>query len=179
MTPQAPRVLYLVGGGRAQTLQARRASRFTDRVVRIGDIVVRPQRRVAVPVAFIAKHLTQIQALISTGGIVVQHDADTSVDPAELHDLVYGAAPAKPEPMPMAKPEPMAAPQPEPMPEPMPEPEPVAEAMAEPEADFTLPEGWERSPKRELLAMCAARGLEVDESSTNRELVTAIRKWAE
>jgi hypothetical protein len=186
MNPQAPRVLYILGGGRSSTREARRLDRFGSRVERIGDLVIRPQRRVAVTVEFAAQHLAELQDAISRGSIVVQHDADTFVDPQELQALVAGKpSPTSELPTPLPpKLEPVAEPVPEPVPEPVePAPEPVPELVEptpepEPEVEeVTLPYGWERSNKRELMMLCSKCGVEVSETDTNRGIVAKLKAW--
>ena len=178
-SPQAPRVMYLLGGGRSATLAARRASRFDGRTLRIGDLVVRPQRRIAVTVDFVKQYAAEISAYITSGALVLQHDADNFVDIEELKSLVGGSSKPVVASKPVAAPAVVAAPPAAPVaplaPPPAPEPV-VAEETAE-EPVEALAEGWERSTKKELLAMCIARGLEASESDTNRQLVATLRAW--
>lgn len=86
--------LYLVGGGRnPHTRELRRAARFSRRVFRIGDLTIRPNRRVVVTTEFCAKHFKEIVAHITDGTLIVQHDADRFVTADDLRALL-GRAPA-------------------------------------------------------------------------------------
>lgn len=86
--------LYLVGGGRnPHTRELRRAARFSRRVFRIGDLTIRPNRRVVVTTEFCAKYFKEIVAHITDGTLIVQHDADRFVTADDLRALL-GRAPA-------------------------------------------------------------------------------------
>lgn len=80
-----PQRLYLFGGGRHVSTKAlRRATRFKGRVFRIGEIIVRPNRRVDITVSFLVAHYEQIVAAVKTGQLIVQHTGDRFVDIDEL-----------------------------------------------------------------------------------------------
>lgn len=262
-----PHRLYLFGGGRHHSTKAlRRAARFKRRVFDIGEITIRPNRRVDVNVEFVVKYYDAILAALKTGQLIVQHSADRFVDTDELAAIraaFLGEAlpgpivkeveddesdddpvdnpegesdddpalaqpvdeePAEPEENPAAlafgDDEPAAEPpvaseiveQPEETtqaleasadmdePEVTPEPpveveltedvqeeveaaadpfeEPVDEAV-EPETEQRfLPEGWEKSTKKELLKLCAERGISVEGKRTNNEtLIDLLKSW--
>lgn len=273
-----PHRLYLFGGGRHHSTKAlRRAARFKRRVFDIGEITIRPNRRVDVNVEFVVKHYDAILAAMKTGQLLVQHSADEFVDTDELaairaaflgealpgpivkevaedepdddpvdnpegdeaDDPALAQPPAEPvadeppadEPNPAAlafgddepaqeEPEeaadaPEAVEEPEEaaqpvleaaadMDEPVVEPEapvdlaeePVSEdwygETAEPEAPEAepdvavepeaerrfLPEGWEKSTKKDLLKLCAERGISVEGKRTNNEtLIDLLKSW--
>lgn len=276
-----PHRLYLFGGGRHHSTKAlRRAARFKRRVFDIGEITIRPNRRVDVNVEFVVKHYDSIVAAMKTGQLLVQHSADEFVDLDELaamRALFLGEAlpgpvvkevaedepdddpvdnpegesdddpaltappapPADPEPTPEtdepnpaalafgddepaaqepveATDAPEAVEEPEEAAEPVLEaaadmdepvvepeapvdlaeepvsedwygelaepeaaPEPEPDAAVEPEAERRfLPEGWEKSTKKDLLKLCAERGISVEGKRTNNEtLIDLLKSW--
>jgi hypothetical protein len=91
MTETANQILHLYGAGRdTQTKAMRRLDRFGERHFRIGEVVVRPGRRVPVTVGFLAGHLDEVIRHIERGALRLQSDADSFVDPDELRALVNG-----------------------------------------------------------------------------------------
>jgi hypothetical protein len=84
-------VLRLYGAGRdIRTREARRVDRFRKKAFRIGEIPIRPGRRVEVGLDFIRAHFTEIVDNIKRGALRVQSSADTFVDPEELKAILEG-----------------------------------------------------------------------------------------
>ncbi len=198
------KIYYLVGGGRSvHTKAARRTKRFLGRVIRIGGLVLRPNRRVSVNAAFLAKYAEDIKKHIQTGGIIVQHDADNFVDLEEFTAIVGGAPVDNSLPGKVdtgegddndeGEDEDDADEEDD-------EAEGEGEKDGEGEDDLDdgadettspgtktvqaatpnpLPHGWERMAKRELLVLCQERGVTADEMTTNREIVELLKAWAE
>jgi len=194
-----PGVFYILGGGRAATF-ARRTHKIQGRVVHIGDLIIRPQRRAEVTIGFVRTHAKLITSLIESGCIVLQHDADNFVDPKELASILElptmapdsgdegksqgetgdGDEAGDKDDAGEAGDEAVGD---EPQ-DPGSEPEPTSETLPE-ATDYeeptpgALPEAWEKSPKRVLQELCAARSVEVLPDATNRELVKALKEWEE
>jgi hypothetical protein len=83
-----PQKLYLLGGGRHPSTRAlRRVNRFRPRVFDIGELTIRPNRRVDVTVEFVLKHFDAIVQHVNNGTLIVQHSADRLVDVDELHAI--------------------------------------------------------------------------------------------
>lgn len=89
MEYQLPQKLFLLGSGRhVATRLQRRKNNVKRRVARIGDLIVRPGRRVDVTPEFVAKYLNDIVAGVEAGIIIVCHSADRFMDRDELKALV-------------------------------------------------------------------------------------------
>lgn len=92
MTDTANQIVHLYGAGRdSQTKAMRRLDRFGERHFRIGEVVVRPGRRVPVTVGFLKGHLEEVIRHIERGALRLQSDSDSFIDPDELRALVTGA----------------------------------------------------------------------------------------
>jgi hypothetical protein len=86
--------VYLYGAGRdVQTKAQRRLDRFQRRHFRVGDVLVRPGRRVPVSHEFLARHEAELAHHIQRGALRLQTDADAFIDPDELKRLIAGEPP--------------------------------------------------------------------------------------
>lgn len=84
-------VLQLYGAGRdVRTREARRVDRFRKKAFRIGEIPIRPGRRVEVGLDFIRAHFTEIVDNIKRGALRVTSNSDRFVDPEELKAILEG-----------------------------------------------------------------------------------------
>jgi len=91
----ANQIIYVYGAGRDhRTKYDRRMSRFLDRQFRIGDVVVRPGRRVPVTVRFLSGHVEEVVRHINRGALRLQSHADAFINPEELRAIVRGDLPA-------------------------------------------------------------------------------------
>jgi len=206
MEPNLPKTLYLLGATRSvATKVQRRANRFKERTFRIGEIVVRPNnRRLDITVEFLAKHIAEILVRVKNGQLIVQHDADHSCDADELRsyaaklgvsvedisdtdtgldEVVEVSAEAAQEPAQavaavLEPAEPVeAAAEPAELPA---EPAEDVEITVEPEAELRwLPDNFESMTKRELLALCADRGITIDTTTkpSNDTIINKLTAW--
>jgi len=192
---------YLYGSGRdASTRVLRKINPGKNaRQVRLGNIVVRPGRRVLVTAAFLEEHASAITAQVAAGYLVVETkpgvrfvkapDTATDViaslgDGEGSADTGGGTDEGTSEPTGEAAPEGDAPPAAEATPS---APAPEAEVTpTEPEATTggaptgekePLPEGWETFVKKDLLALMETYGIKVPENTTNPSLLAAIREW--
>jgi hypothetical protein len=83
-----PRQLHLLGAGyHPSTKTVRRSYRFAEKSFLIGSLPIRPNRRIPVTVDFVVGHLDEIIDRVNRGTLLVQHSADTFVDPDELRSI--------------------------------------------------------------------------------------------
>ena len=83
--------LTLIGAGRApQTKELRRLTQPRRRSFFVGPLQITPQKRIDVTVEFCRKHFTTIVPAIQNGTLLVRHNRDRFVDPAELKTLCFG-----------------------------------------------------------------------------------------
>lgn len=203
----ADQIIHLYGASRdVRTKPERRLNRFADKQFRIGDVLVRPGRRVPVTVRFLAGHVGAVIEHIQRGALRLESSSDRFIDPEEFKALVAGTPlpalvrgpgdedgpgdeiPAE-EPAEESQGEPtmdepsdtdLANEAEEPL---MDEPE-AAPDTSEPETSgesydmaAALPEAWRTRNKKGLLALCAERGLEANDKLSNRELVNVLEAW--
>lgn len=84
-------VFRLYGSGRdARTRDARRADRFRKKSPRIGEVSIRPGRRVEVGLGFVRAHFEEIVGHIRRGALRVESSSDRFVDPEELRAIIEG-----------------------------------------------------------------------------------------
>lgn len=101
----ANQIIYAYGAGRDhRTKYDRRMSRFLARQFRVGEVVIRPGRRVPVTVQFLAGHADEIVRHIDRGALRLQRHADAFLTTSEFRALLRGDAPAKAAPV-MAAPD--------------------------------------------------------------------------
>jgi hypothetical protein len=184
-----PTTVFLYGAGRSPaTRMVRRQNRFKNRTPNIGDLSIRPNRRVAVTPEFVVKHWAQILECLDHGVLSVETIPGKPMTDYEL-GVLYGLVTRTPLP---------PAPAPEPAAEPAKAAEPVVDASApavasvevlepeEPEVDVAepeterrwIPDGLDKLSKRELIALCAERGLTVEENRTTApKLIELLRNW--
>ncbi|MGA1354076.1 MAG: hypothetical protein ACO32I_04780 [Candidatus Limnocylindrus sp.] len=90
----ANQIIYAYGAGRDhRTKYDRRMGRFLARQFRIGDVVIRPGRRVPVTVRFLASHVDEVVRHIGRGALRLQGHADAFIGPEELQAIVRGDRP--------------------------------------------------------------------------------------
>jgi hypothetical protein len=200
-------VVYAFGAGRHHSTKfERRLNRFQERQFRIGDVIIRPGRRVPMTIGFLAGHLEEVISHIERGALRLQSDADSYVDPDELRALVNGT----PMPVKANPPEdgpgeddgpgegddtPTEEPSEEPAQEPAEEPsdnelanEPESPLQSEPEEptpDVTpeemsmaaLPDGWRMRNKKGLLMLCSELKLEASDKLSNKDLIALLEGW--
>ena len=101
----ANQIIYAYGAGRDhRTKYDRRMGRFLERQFRVGEVVIRPGRRVPVTMQFLAGHADEIVRHIDRGALRLQSHADAFLTTSEFRALLRGEAPVKAAPM-MAGPE--------------------------------------------------------------------------
>jgi hypothetical protein len=201
----ANQIIYVYGAGRDhRTKYDRRMCRFMDRQFRIGDVVVRPGRRVPVTVRFLSGHVEEVVQHINRGALRLQSHADAFISPEELRAIVRGDRPALLAPV-------QAAPgddfgpgdwesdvgdesPTEDFNEPSyddfaNEPEaPLSEEPFEETPDVTseemaymagpaLPEAWRTRNKRGLLVLCSERGVAADDKMANSTIIQLLSDW--
>lgn len=92
----ANQIIYAYGAGRDhRTKYDRRMGRFLARQFRVGEVVIRPGRRVPVTMQFIAGHADEILRHVDRGALRLQSHADAFISTAELRALLRGEAPVK------------------------------------------------------------------------------------
>lgn len=101
----ANQVIYAYGAGRDhRTKYDRRMGRFQERQFRVGEVVVRPGRRVPVSIKFLSIHVDEIVRHIDRGALRLQSHADAFITTAELRAILRGESPVKAAPV-MAAPD--------------------------------------------------------------------------
>jgi hypothetical protein len=96
----ANQIIYAYGAGRDhRTKYDRRMGRFLARQFRVGEVVIRPGRRVPVTMQFLAGHADEIVRHIDRGALRLQSHADAFLTTSEFRALLRGESLVKTAPL--------------------------------------------------------------------------------